>query len=174
MLHRQAAASQQTENELAALRQQVVASNERQRNEANAAMSQNSHQSASATISLEAIQRMIAEGVKAQYMQTHYSMRSGYVKPYPLEVDMVPFPSNYQQPQFSKFNGSRSPHEHVAHFLQLARIQHIMEPSYSDNLCIHCRVLLSLGIASWHLVPSELGNKCKMPSSSAFIALKGQ
>jgi hypothetical protein len=27
-------------------------------------------------------------------------------------------------------------------------------------------------IASWHLVPSELGNKCKMPSLSAFIALK--
>jgi hypothetical protein len=70
----------------------VAASNERHRNEANAAMSQNSHQSASAPISLEAIQIIIAEGVKAQYMQTHYSMWLGYVEPYPLEVDMVPFP----------------------------------------------------------------------------------
>jgi hypothetical protein len=48
----------------------------------------------------------ISEGVKAQYMQTHYSMNPGYVKPYPLEVDMVPFPDNYRQPQFTKFNGT--------------------------------------------------------------------
>jgi hypothetical protein len=80
-------------------------------------MSQNSHQLASAPISLEAIQRMIAEGVKAQYMQTHYSIQLGYVKPYSPEVDMVPFPNNYHQPQFSKFNRSESPHEHVTHFL---------------------------------------------------------
>jgi hypothetical protein len=93
----------------------MAATNER--NEGNTAMSQNSHQLASATISLKAIQRMIAEGVKAQYMQTHYSMRPRYVKLYPPEVDMVPFPSNYQQPQFSRFNGSGSPHEYVAHFL---------------------------------------------------------
>jgi hypothetical protein len=110
MLHHQAAASQQRENELATLRQQ-------RENESNAAMSQNSHQSASAPSSLEAIQRMIAEGVKAQYIQTYYFMWPEYVKPYPPEADMVPFPNNYRQLQFSKFNGSRSPHEHVAHFL---------------------------------------------------------
>lgn len=44
-------------------------------------------------------------------------MRPGYVKPYPPDVDLVPFPNNYRQPQFSKFNGTGSPHEHVAHFL---------------------------------------------------------
>jgi hypothetical protein len=55
----------------------VAASNERQTNEVNAAMSQNSHQLASAPISLKAIQRMIAEGVKVQHMQTHYSIRQG-------------------------------------------------------------------------------------------------
>ena len=44
-------------------------------------------------------------------------MRPGYVKPYPPEIDVVPFPANYRQPQFSKFNGTGSPHEHVAHFL---------------------------------------------------------
>jgi predicted metal-dependent HD superfamily phosphohydrolase len=64
MLRHQAAASQQIENELAALHQQVAANNERQRNESNAAVSQNSHQSACAPISLEAIQRMIAGGSK--------------------------------------------------------------------------------------------------------------
>jgi hypothetical protein len=95
----------------------VAASNERQTNEVNAAMSQNSHQLASAPISLKAIQRMIAEGVKVQHMQTHYSIRPGYVKPYLPEVDMVPVSNNYCQPQFSKFNRSGSPHEHVAHFL---------------------------------------------------------
>ena len=68
-------------------------------------------------ITLESIQRMISECVKAQYMQTHYSMHPGYVKPYPSEVVMVPFPNNYHQPQFSKFNWTGSPHEHVAHFL---------------------------------------------------------
>jgi hypothetical protein len=37
------------------------------------------------------IQKMIAEGVKAQGIQNHYSMRPGYVKPYPPDVDLVPF-----------------------------------------------------------------------------------
>src|SRR6266508_1414233 len=44
-------------------------------------------------------------------------MRPGYGKPYPPDVDLVPFPANYRQPQFSKFNGGGSPHEHIAHFL---------------------------------------------------------
>lgn len=39
------------------------------------------------------------------------------MKPYPTEVDLVPFPPNYRQPQFTKFNGNGSPHEHIAHFL---------------------------------------------------------
>ena len=76
-----------------------------------------SSQHGGAGLNLEAIQRMIAEGVKSQLMQTQYSMRPGYVKPYPPDVDLVPFPTNYRQPQFSKFNGSGSPHEHIAHFL---------------------------------------------------------
>ena len=109
------AALQQKEEELAALREQVANTRNRT-NDVNASTSHNGphHQP---EITLEAIQRMISEGVKAQYMQTHYSMRPGYVKPYPPEVDMVPFPNNYRQPQFSKFNGTGSPHEHVAHFL---------------------------------------------------------
>ena len=108
-------ALQQKEEELAALREQV-ANTRNHTNDVNTSTSHNGphHQP---EITLEAIQRMILEGVKAQYMQTHYSMRPGYVKPYPPEVDMVPFPNNYRQPQFSKFNGTRSPHEHVAHFL---------------------------------------------------------
>ncbi|TVU51241.1 hypothetical protein EJB05_02652, partial [Eragrostis curvula] len=117
-LRQQTAALQQRENELATLRQQMAADNARRERERNAAMSQGSHQpTSSPQISPEAIQRMIAEGVKAQYMQTHYSMRPGYMKPYPPEIDMVPFPTNYRQPQFSKFNGTGAPHEHVAHFL---------------------------------------------------------
>jgi hypothetical protein len=35
---------------------------------------------------------------------------------------MVPFPGIYQQPQFRKFNGSGSPHEHVAHFLAACQV----------------------------------------------------
>ncbi|TVU40415.1 hypothetical protein EJB05_13879, partial [Eragrostis curvula] len=117
-LRQQTAALQQRENELATLCQQMAADNARRERERNAAMSQGSHQpTSSPQISLEAIQRMIMEGVKAQYMQTHYSMRPGYMKPYPPEIDMVPFLSNYRQPQFTKFNGTGAPHEHVAHFL---------------------------------------------------------
>lgn len=44
-------------------------------------------------------------------------MRPGYMKPYPPEIDLVPFPPNYRQPQFAKLNGNGSPHEHIAHFL---------------------------------------------------------
>jgi len=122
------AALQQKEEELAALREQVTNARNNT-NGANASTSQNDppphpsanqdgpHRHPQPEITLESIQRMISEGVKAQYMQTHYSMRPGYVKPYPPEVDMIPFPSNYRQPQFSKFNGTGSPHEHVAHFL---------------------------------------------------------
>ncbi|XP_024311258.1 uncharacterized protein LOC112269245 [Brachypodium distachyon] len=109
------AALQQKDDELAALRAQV-GNNTNPELERNASTSQNSHQPAAA-MNLEAIQKLITEGVKAQYMQTHYSMRPGYVKPYPPDVDLVPFPANYRQPQFSKFNGSGSPHEHIAHFL---------------------------------------------------------
>jgi hypothetical protein len=108
-------ALRQKEEELAALRRQVAdkaASGENERLEGSRTNNQNDP-----PLSVEAIQRMISEGVKAHYMQTHYSMHPGYVKLYPPEVDMVPFADNYRQPQFSKFNGTGSPHEHVAHFL---------------------------------------------------------
>ena len=110
-------ALQQKEEELVALREQVASTRNRT-SDANASTSQGGPpRHPPPEISLESIQRTNSEGVRAQYMQTHYSMRPGYVKPYPLEVDMVPFPSDYRQPQFSKFNGTSSPHEHVAHFL---------------------------------------------------------
>ena len=109
------AALQQKEDELAALRIQM-SNNQNKGNEGDGGASASS-QHGGAGLNLEAIQRMIAEGVKSQLMQTQYSMRPGYVKPYPPDVDLVPFPTNYRQPQFSKFNGSGSPHEHIAHFL---------------------------------------------------------
>ena len=116
-MNRMMAALQQKEEELAVLREQVANTRNRT-SDVNASTSHNGpHPHPQPKITLESIQRMIFEGVKDQYMQTHYSMRPGYVKPYPPEVDMVPFPNNYRQPQFSKFNGTGSPHEHVAHFL---------------------------------------------------------
>ena len=90
------AALQQKEEELAALREQVANTRNRT-SDANASTSQGGPPPhPPPEISLKSIQRMISEGVRAQYMQTHYSMRPGYVKPYPSEVDMVPFPSNYR------------------------------------------------------------------------------
>ena len=109
------AALQQKEDELVTLRIQM-SNNQNKGNEGDGGASASS-QHGGAGLNLEAIQRMIAEGVKSQLMQTQYSMRPGYVKPYPPDVDLVPFPTNYRQPQFSKFNGSGSPHEHIAHFL---------------------------------------------------------
>jgi hypothetical protein len=87
-----------------------MANNTNSEAERNTSTSRNNDQ-AGPEVNLEAIQKMIAEGVKTQYMQTHYSMRPGYVKPYPPDVDLVPFPANYRQPQFTKFS------EHIAHFL---------------------------------------------------------
>jgi hypothetical protein len=109
------AALQQKEDELVALRART-ANNTGSEAERNASSGRNNDQGGQG-LSLEAVQKMIAEGLKAQYMQTHYSMRPGYVKPYPPDVDLVPFPANYRQPQFSKFSGGGSPHEHIAHFL---------------------------------------------------------
>ncbi|KAK1614458.1 hypothetical protein QYE76_019975 [Lolium multiflorum] len=106
------AALQQRDDELAALRNKMSDKSSEGHGGAST-----SNQPGGAALSLEAIQRMIAEGVKTELMQNHHSMRPGYVKPYPPDVDLVPFPSNYRQPQFSKFNGSGSPHEHIAHFL---------------------------------------------------------
>jgi hypothetical protein len=63
-------------------------------NDVNASTSHNSPHP-QPEITLKAIQRMISKGVRAQYMQIHHSMCTGYVKPYPPEVDMVPFPNNY-------------------------------------------------------------------------------
>jgi hypothetical protein len=37
---------------------------------------------------------MTAEGVKTQYMQSHY-MRPAYVKPYTPDVDLVLFSANF-------------------------------------------------------------------------------
>jgi hypothetical protein len=151
----------------------VAASNERQRNEANASISQNSHLSAYATISLEAIQRMIAEGVKAQYMQTHYSMWPGYVKSYPPEVDMVPFPSIYRHPQFIKFNGSGSPHEHVAHFLAACQ-----DTTHNGALPLRQFMQTLSGPAfTWYskLAPGSIRTWEQMQDAflERFIALKG-
>ncbi|KAK1684838.1 hypothetical protein QYE76_045686 [Lolium multiflorum] len=109
------AALQQKEDELVELRSRTE-NNTNAEVERNASSSHGNDQGGTG-INLEAIQKMIAEGVKAQNMQTHYSMRPGYVKPYPPDVDLVPFPANYRQPQFSKFSGGGSPHEHIAHFL---------------------------------------------------------
>jgi hypothetical protein len=108
-------AQQQRDDELAALRNEI-SNNKNKSSEGHAGASASSQQGGAA-ISLEAVQRMIAEGVKTQLMQNHHSMRPGYVKPYSPDVDLVPFPSSYRQPQFSKFNGSGSPHEYIAHFL---------------------------------------------------------
>lgn len=64
------AALQQKEDELAALRTQM-ANGTSQRDGGQTSASQNSQQNMATGISLEAIQRMINDGIKAQYMQTH-------------------------------------------------------------------------------------------------------
>jgi hypothetical protein len=162
----------QKEEELAALHQQVAdkaASGENERPEGSRTNNQNDP-----PLSVEAIQRMISEGVKAQYMQTHCSMSPGYVKPYPSEVDMVPFqiiiishgsPNSMELgPHMSMWLTSWLP----------AKIHRIMVPFFHGSLCKHCQDKLSHGIVSWHPALSELGRKCKRPSSSAFIALNGR
>ena len=145
-------ALQQKEEELATLNEQVANA---RHNGNDASASQNGPPPRPPSeISLENIQRMISEYVKAQYMQTHYSMRPGYVKPYPPEVDMVPFPNNYRQPQFTKFNGTGSPHEHVAHFLAACQ-----DTAHNGALLLHQFVQTLSGLAfTWYskLAPGSI------------------
>jgi hypothetical protein len=142
---------QQKEDELVALHGQV--GNHSHNNERHASTSDNEQRS-EPTPTLEAIQRMISEGVRAQYMQTHYYMRPRYVKPYPPEVDIVPFPNNYHQPHFSKFNGTGSPHEHVVHFLAACQ-----DTSHNGALFLRQFVqTLSKPAFTWHskLAPDSI------------------
>ena len=70
-MNRMMAALQQKEEELAALREQV-ANTRNHTSDANASTSHNGpHPHPQPEITLESIQRMISECVKAQYMQTH-------------------------------------------------------------------------------------------------------
>ena len=56
----------------------------------------------------------------------------GYRKPYPVHYDTIPFPPNYQRPNFDKFDSIHgSPHEHLAHFYSACG-----ETALSDQLLI--------------------------------------
>jgi hypothetical protein len=103
------------DEEIATLRAQVAEAN-RSSTPQNTPPSPTQTQ-ASAHVTLDAVQRMITESMRAHHMQSQYAMRPGYMKPYPPEVDLVPLLPNYRQPQFTKFHGNGSPHEHIAHFL---------------------------------------------------------
>ena len=50
---------------------------------------------ASAHVTLDAVQRMITESMRAHHMQSQYAMRPGYMKPYPPEVDLVPLRAKF-------------------------------------------------------------------------------
>ncbi|WJZ97157.1 hypothetical protein VitviT2T_015785 [Vitis vinifera] len=69
------------------------------------------------TLIPEAVQQMITETFKALQLGATANSSTGYQKAYPVYIDLVPFPPNYQQPQFSHFDGTGSPTEHIAHFL---------------------------------------------------------
>ncbi len=69
------------------------------------------------TLIPEAVQQMITETFKALQLGATANSSTGYQKAYPAYIDLVPFPPNYQQPQFSHFDGTGSPTEHIAHFL---------------------------------------------------------
>ena len=68
-------------------------------------------------ILLDTVQRLIIEEVRAHLMQSQYCMRPRYMKPYPAEIDMYPFLRTTNNHIFLSLMGTRSPYEHIDHFL---------------------------------------------------------
>jgi hypothetical protein len=54
----------------------------------------------------------------------------GYTKPYPSDYDLIPLPSKYRLPEFTKFNGSEgsSSIEHVSQYLAQLGMISVSDP----------------------------------------------
>ena len=69
------------------------------------------------SMSVERIQSLIANAVKAQLGEKSYKIHS-YAKPYTKRIDALRMPRGYQPPKFNQFDGEGNPKQHIAHFIE--------------------------------------------------------
>ncbi|KAL4598593.1 hypothetical protein ACB092_11G069900 [Castanea dentata] len=79
--------------------------------------SQQGHSTSMASISVQQLQDMIRNTIRAQYggSSTHSLM---YSKPYTERIDNMRMPNGYQPPKFLQFDGKGNPKQHIAHFVE--------------------------------------------------------
>ena len=69
-----------------------------------------------ASLSVQQLQDMITNTIRAQYGGSTGSLR--YSKPYTKRIDNMRMPNGYQPPKFLQFDSKRNPKQHIAHFVE--------------------------------------------------------
>ncbi|KAL4625463.1 hypothetical protein ACB092_05G028000 [Castanea dentata] len=79
--------------------------------------SQHGHSTSMASISVQQLQDMITNTIRAQYRgsSTHSLI---YSKLYTKRIDNMRMPNGYQPPKFLQFDGKGNPKQYVAHFVE--------------------------------------------------------
>ncbi|KAL0411752.1 UNVERIFIED_CONTAM: hypothetical protein Slati_3764900 [Sesamum latifolium] len=72
-----------------------------------------------AALSVQQLQEMIANTIKAQYSGSAQSSPA-YSKPYSKRIDALRMPTSYQHPKLQQFDGKGNPKQHIAHFIENA------------------------------------------------------
>ncbi|KAL0437738.1 UNVERIFIED_CONTAM: hypothetical protein Sradi_0481700 [Sesamum radiatum] len=70
-----------------------------------------------AALSVQQLQEMIANTIKAQYGGSAQNL-SAYSKPYSKWIDALRMPTGYQPPKLQQFDGKGNPKQHIAHFIE--------------------------------------------------------
>ncbi|KAL0427409.1 UNVERIFIED_CONTAM: hypothetical protein Slati_2915700 [Sesamum latifolium] len=70
-----------------------------------------------AVLSVQQLQEMIANTIKAQYGGSAQNLPT-YSKPYSKWIDALRMPIGYQPPKLQHFDGKGNPKQHIAHFIE--------------------------------------------------------
>ena len=79
--------------------------------------SQHGHSTSIASISVQQLQDMITNTIRAQYGGSSTSSVM-YSKPYTKRIDNIRMSNGYQPPKFLQFDGKGNPKQHIAHFVE--------------------------------------------------------
>ena len=79
--------------------------------------SQHGHSTSMASISIQQLQDMITNTIRAQYGGSFTSSLI-YSKPYTKHIDNMRMPNGYQPPKFLQFDGKGNPKQHIAYFIE--------------------------------------------------------
>ena len=79
--------------------------------------SQHGHSTSMASISIQQLQDMITNTIRAQYGGSSTSSLI-YSKPYTKHIDNMRMTNGYQPPKFLQFDGKGNPKQHIAYFIE--------------------------------------------------------